>query len=226
MTRQAPRTPRAAAIAGILFAVLFSTSIVLIRLAIPEELSGTDVAAWAQGHTATLSLALTLMPFAGICFLWFMAVVRDHLGALEDHFFSTVFLGSGFLFLAMMFASAAITEGILASYAIAAHALVKSGVMLFGRALMYTITNVYAIRMAAVCMMVLATIWMRTGVMPRVLVFPTYALAVLLLVSSNLSLWLTLVFPAWVFVISIFILVADLRGKTTEAEGVPGPREP
>src|SRR5262245_55815751 len=129
VTRRAPRTPRAAAIAGILFAVLFSTSIVLIRLAIPEELSGTDVAAWAQGHAATLSLALTLVPFADICFLWFMAVVRAHLGTLEDHFFSTVFLGSGFLSLAMMFTSAAVTGGILASYAIAAHTLVKSGVM-------------------------------------------------------------------------------------------------
>src|SRR5690348_2530850 len=94
VTHQAPGTPRAAAIAGILFAVLFSTSIVLIRLAIPEELSGTDVAAWVQGHAATLSLALTLMPFAGLCFLWFLAVVRAHLGALEDQFFSTVFLGS------------------------------------------------------------------------------------------------------------------------------------
>ena len=106
LTRQAIRTPRAAAVAGIIFSVLFTTSMVLIRLALPEDLRGTNVAAWLQGNTTTISLALTLVPFAGIAFLWFMGVVRSRLGDLEDQFFSTVFFGSGLLFLAMMFASA------------------------------------------------------------------------------------------------------------------------
>ncbi len=118
LTRQALKTPRAAAVAGIIFAVLFTISIVLMRLAIPEELSGTNTAAWLQGNTTTLTLALTLVPFAGIAFLWFIGVVRDRLGKLEDQFFSTVFFGSGLLFLAMVFASAAIAGGILSSYAL------------------------------------------------------------------------------------------------------------
>ncbi len=124
LTRQALRTPRAAAVAGIFFAVLFTTSMVLIRLVLPEDLHTTSLAAWSQGNTTTLSLALTLMPFAGIAFLWFMGVVRAHLGTLEDQFFSTVFFGSGLLFLAMMFASAAIAGGILSSYAIEANTLI------------------------------------------------------------------------------------------------------
>ena len=66
LTRQAIRTPRAAAVAGIIFAVLITISLVLIRLAIPEELSGSNTAAWLQGNTTTLTLALTLVPFAGI----------------------------------------------------------------------------------------------------------------------------------------------------------------
>ncbi len=225
LTRQALKTPRAAAVAGIIFAVLFTTSIVLIRLALPEELGGANAAAWLQGNTATVSLALTLVPFAGIAFLWFMGVVRDRLGTLEDQFFSTVFFGSGLLFLAMIFASAAIAGGILASYAIVADTLIKSGFLSFGRAIMYTITNVYAIRMAGVFMISLGTIWIRTRVMPRVFVFLTYALALLLLVSSNLTLWLILIFPAWVFVISMFILVVGLRGERAEAEGVIGSSE-
>jgi len=45
------------------------------------------------------------LPFAGIAFLWFIGVLRDRLGELEDRFFATVFLGSGLLFLAMLFAS-------------------------------------------------------------------------------------------------------------------------
>jgi len=48
------------------------------------------------------------MPFAGITFLWFIAVVRDGFGRLEDKFFTTVFLGSGLLFLAMMFSATAV----------------------------------------------------------------------------------------------------------------------
>jgi hypothetical protein len=53
-------------------------------------------------------LALYLVPFAGIAFLWFIGVLRDRLGELEDRFFATVFFGSGLLFLAMLFASAAV----------------------------------------------------------------------------------------------------------------------
>ena len=225
LTRQALKTPRAAAVAGIIFTVLFTISIVLIRLAIPEELSGSNTTAVLQGNATTLTLALTLVPFAGIAFLWFIGVVRDRMGALEDQFFSTVFFGSGLLFLAMMFASAAIAGGILTSYAISADTLTKSGVILFGRAVMYTIMKVYAVRMAGVFMVALATLWMRTGVMPRVYVFLSYALALVLLVSSDVTSWLLLVFPAWVFVISVFILIESLRGDIAEAEGVIGSNE-
>src|SRR2546430_7262626 len=138
LTRQALKTPRAAAVAGIIFAVLFTISLVLLRLALPEELSGSNTAAWLQGNTTTITLALTLVPFAGIAFLWFIGVVRDRMGALEDQFFSTVFFGSGLLFLAMMFASAAIAGAILESYTIEANTLTKSGIILFGRAILYT----------------------------------------------------------------------------------------
>ena len=48
-----------------------------------------------------------MAPFAGIAFLWFIGVLRNRVGALEDQFFSTVFLGSGLLFVASLFASAA-----------------------------------------------------------------------------------------------------------------------
>jgi len=62
-------------------------------------------------------------------------------------------------------------------------------------------------------------------VMPRLFVFLTYAVALLLLVSSDFTSWLILVFPAWVFVISIFILIVSLRGEQAEAEGVIGSNE-
>jgi hypothetical protein len=54
-----------------------------------------------------------MLPFAGIAFLWFIAVMRDRLGELEDRFFTTVFLGSGLLFIAMIFTAVAIAGGII-----------------------------------------------------------------------------------------------------------------
>jgi len=50
----------------------------------------------------------SLVPSAGIAFLWFIGVICDHMGDLEDRFFVTVFLGSGFLFLASTFVGAAL----------------------------------------------------------------------------------------------------------------------
>ena len=225
MTGQALRTPRAAAIAGIVFAVLFAASIGLMRMAIPEDLAGTAANAWLNEGTQSVRLALMLVPFAGIAFLWFMGVVRNRLGRLEDQFFSTVFYGSGLLFLAMIFCSAAIAGGLLSGYAIDPEAMSKSGVITFARTIIYTVTNVYAIRMAGVFMLSLATIWVQTKIMPRGFVVITYLLAILLLIAINLSLWVIMVFPAWVLTISLYILIESLRGKTERAAAVIGTGE-
>jgi len=223
LTERRLRTPRAAAVAGIIFAMLFTASIVLIRLAIPADLSASG--AWLETEAGRLSLALGLMPFAGIAFLWFVGVVRDRLGAFEDQFFSTVFFGSGLLFLAMTFAASAIAGGILASYAHGTSQYTGSDVYFFGRAVMNQIFNIYALRMAGVFMISLGTIWLRTGVMPRWLSFLTYLVALSLLLIVSLNLWVVLIFPAWVLVISLHILVISLRGEDTSIEGVVGSGE-
>jgi hypothetical protein len=200
------------AVAGILFAVLFTRSVALIRLSIPAN--PQDGGVWLKERAGTVTLALGLLPFAGIAFLWFMGVVRDRLGYLEDQFFSTVFFGSDLLFLAMMFASAAIAGGTLATYAVESSRLIDSGVYTFARTVMYRITNVYAIKMAGVFMISLGTIWVRTRVMPRWLALLTYALALVLLVIIGSSLWVTLVFPGWVGVVSLYILAWNLRSPS------------
>ena len=101
------------------------------------------------------------MPFAGIAFLWFIGVVRDGFGGFEDKFFSSVFIGSGLLFLAMMFASSAV--GLVAADAATQR---HDEVAAFGQVLLLTLSKTYALRMAAVFMISLATIWLKTGLMP------------------------------------------------------------
>jgi hypothetical protein len=210
-------TPRAAAVAGILFAVLLGISYILIRISIPADPS--DGGRWLEERAGMVTTALSLVPFAGIAFLWFIGVVRDRIGHLEDRFFSSVFLGSGLLYLAMMFVSAALAGSLLSSYAIMPTQLIDSGLYTFSRALMWRISNVYAIRMAGVFMISLGTISVRTRIIPRWLAFLTFGLALVLLLSIGYSLWVTLIFPAWVLIISIDILVVNLRRKGTAHEG-------
>ena len=183
-----------------MFALLFGTALVLIRLALPE--GAESGAQWLAEGSTQLGVAAKLMPFAGIAFLWFMGVVRDGLGRYEDKFFSTVFIGSGLLFLAMMFLAAGVGAGLERS-----GAAVDPDVAVFGQMVLLTVSKTYALRMAAVFMMSLATIWLKTKLMPRWLVIVTYVAAVGLLIASDLSMWLTLAFPIWVLVVSVLLLV-------------------
>ena len=205
------RTPRSAAVAGILFALLIGTSYALLRLSVPADPAASDE--WLDSRRHTVTFALGLIPFAGIAFLWFIGVVRDRIGANEDRFFSTVFFGSGLLFLAMTFAAASVGGALIASYSVNPEGTVDSGLYTFGRETMYRVANIYALRMAAVFMISLGTIWMRTGTMPRSLVLITYATALTLLVTVSFNLWAVLVFPSWVLLISVYILVGNMRGR-------------
>ena len=114
---RAIRTPRAAAVAGIVFSVLFATSVVLLEWALPSD--SLDTGPWVEDDARrnAVSLSLQLLPFAGIAFLWFIGVLRDRIGAGEDRFFATVFLGSGLLFVAMFFASGAVAGGLISTAA-------------------------------------------------------------------------------------------------------------
>ncbi|MGE2689213.1 hypothetical protein [Mycolicibacterium pulveris] len=188
MTTAAPHrlsTPRAAAFAGVLFAVLFTAVLVLMQGAVPD------------GDDARARVAAILMPFAGIAFLWFIGVVRDGFGGFEDKFFSTVFIGSGLLFLAMMFAASATNMA-------AAHS--SGGTAEFAHQLMLAFAKTYGLRMAAVFMITLATIWLKTDLMPRWLVLATYLAAAGILVASDISVWLVLAFPLWVLSVSVLLL--------------------
>jgi hypothetical protein len=225
VTGQALRTPRAAAIAGIVFALLFTTSMGLMRLAVPESPT-EDTFEWLTESRGSVRFALNLVPFVGIAFLWFLGVLRDRLGQHEDRFFSTVFFGSGLLFLAMVFISAALAAGILA---VAEHgdAAQASDAVAYGREVIYAVMNVYAVRMAGVFMLSLSTIWLRTRILPRPIALATLLLAVVMLFAINLSLWIIMIFPAWVMGISIFILVKSLRTPDGDvllpgAAGSPG----
>jgi hypothetical protein len=205
-------TPIAGSIAGILFAVLFGTCVLIIRISVNDLASNPDT--WVQTGAPRLRFAVALVPFAGLFFLWFIAVARERLGRHEDQFFATVFLGSGLLFIAMMFAAAASAGAVVAAIGKASSAssgFATSSTYVFARGFIAQVFNVYALRMAAVFLFSQATLWLRTNVMPRWMAFVTYVVALLLLFVATQAYWVILVFPAWVFLVSSYILVARLR---------------
>ena len=209
LTRSRLTTPRAAAIAGILFSLLYIIVITLIRSAVPEK--PEELGDWLATGLRTVELALNLLPFAGIAFLWFIGVVRDRLGEHEDRFFATVFFGSGLLFLAMLFASAAMAGGILAMYGTDPARLIASGIYTYGRMVTYELMNVYTLKMAGVFMLSMSTLTLRTGIAPRWMAYLGFVSAVFLILSLGLIYWAPVVFPLYVFMFSVYIMVANYR---------------
>ena len=213
------KTPRAAGIAGIAFSALFLTTHLLIRSAIPPY--GQGSAMEVVRHSHTIARSLNLVPFAGIAFLWFVAVLRDHLGEFEDRFFATVFFGSGLLYIAMFFASAALGGGLLGVLSRGTENFVPNATYAISRAEIDQMLNIYGIKMAAVFMISFSTIALRTRIIPRWLAFLGWALALLLLVSIGTMAWAPMVFPLWVFLLSIRILIEKFRSPSGAHQASP-----
>lgn len=210
-------TPKAAALAGVVFAVLFGIALVLIRTNMPEGVQ--DSSGWLTNQRAGIKTATVLMPFAGISFLWFIGVVRDGLGRFEDRFFGTVVLGSGLLFLATMFVVSAVAAALVAFDTGVVDARAHAEVINFGKMIVLSASKTYAVRMGAVFIISLATIWLKTGLMPRWLVGISYLSGLALLIISDVSMWVTLVFPVWVLVVSILLLARSRHIEELRALG-------
>lgn len=195
------RTPRAAGLAGTVFALLLAAAIVLVRLAIPA--GDAETATVAPDQRWEVRTALEILPFAGIFFLWFMGALRARVGDAEDRFIATVFMGSGLVYVATMFAAGAAAGSVLSQ---------PSG---FGRHFAYTLMTTYALRMAAVFVFTTSTIGHRLGVLPRSLAVFGYLAGLVLLVGGSSLPWSELVFPFWALVVSLHILRVGLQAPAS-----------
>ena len=190
------RAPWAASIAGILFSVMFTAALVLVRSQ-PEQ---------TGQNTAIMIGGLYLAPFAGIMFLWFVAVIRDQIGEREDRFFATVFFGSGLLFVALLFTTAAVVSTPTTIVQLLGETQLSAEGQAILRGLAYTLLFAMSTRAAAIFMIATAVIGMKSGVFPRWFTLVGYLLGLVLLVAVSFLDWVILVLPAWVAVVSLFIL--------------------
>ncbi len=211
LTRKRLKTPNAAAIAGLLFSLLLIAAFALLRISVPAD--PQEPGSWLHTDSQTVALATNLVPFAGIAFLWFIGVLRDRLGELEDRFFATVFFGSGLLFLSMLFLTSSFVDGVLIAFAAKPEEMIGSATFQFARAAIYAMINVYMVKIAGVFMITTSTIALYTGIAPRWLAVLGYALALLLLFGSYYISRSFAVFPILVFLLSVCILADNFRRK-------------
>jgi hypothetical protein len=205
LVRARLKTPRAAAIAGIVFSVLFVAAFAMLRISVPSD--PTEPGEWLKTSSSLVGFALNLLPFAGIAFLWFVGALRDRLGQLEDRFFATVFLGSSLLFLAMLFVLAAVVGAIILTFAADSKDVMSTATFHFARTLTYNVVNIYMIKMAGVFMMSTSTVIIYTDIAPRWVAYLGFVLALLLLFGSSYLSWVFVAFPFWVFLISVCLLI-------------------
>jgi hypothetical protein len=208
------KTPRAAAIAGILFSVLLLISLELLFESI--QTGAGDTGDWLKSQTRKVAFAVNLIPFAGIAFLWFVGVMRDRLGSAEDRLFATVFLGSGLLFISMLFVGAAMIGGILISYAKSPANFPGSPEFRLARSFAYYLLTACALKMAGVFMVTASTMVLRTGFTARWTAIVGYVAAAIIIFASPFFDWTLLGLPIWVSLISANILVEEFRRPRAE----------
>ena len=203
------RTPKSAAIAGILFALMLGTVIVMMSSAIPRDPGHGAIWITNASSRSSVAFAMNLIPFAGIAFLWFIGVIRNRLGDREDKFFATVFLGSGLLFVGILFTAAAVMGSALFVYSESpafSRATLRMALVL-GSTLLVT----FGARMAAVFTLSVTTIGLRTQLVPRWLSVIGFACAVALVLTPPAPKLTQLVFPIWVLILSLHILLVSVR---------------
>jgi len=223
------RAPRAAGIAGLLFAILFTGALVLIRTSpVATATEGELAQVFARGDDLGLFVGtLYVAPFAGIMFLWFIAVVRDLVGEREDRFFATVFFGSGLLFVALLFVASAVVGSVAMSYRYLGQELPIVGEVAASRSLAYTLLFGFSTRAAAVFLISMSTLGLRTGAFPRWLALAGVIAGVVLLLVVAFFDWILLLLPAWIAVASLMILRREWRrddpGRQAGPQSVKGP---
>jgi hypothetical protein len=158
-----------------------------------------------------ITLALHLVPFAGLAFLWFIGVLRNRIGAAEDQFFATVFLGSGLLFVASLFAATAVAGAVLGSSHARPNQQVSNELYYFAKEVGYAFLNIFAVRMAGVFIFSTCIIALRTGIFARWIAFSGFGCGLALLLVISNWLWIVMLFPLWTILVSAHILAVQRK---------------
>jgi hypothetical protein len=202
---------RLSALTGILFAALFVLALVFVYTTPHLSASDADITAfYNSSSTVLVTVGQTLVPLAGIAFLWHAHTTRL---LIESRTLSPsaipygLQLVSGVLFVVLLFAGTA-SAGSVALLKDLTNAPLPSvdvarGLLGLGYAMIF----IYSIRGAGMYALTTTTLLRQAGIMPTWLAIVSYLLALFLLVSTTLHPVVVLIFPTWVVVASLVVFV-------------------
>ena len=207
LERPGVRTPRSAAYAGMAFSLLLTLSLLAIQFALSEKPSDSADLLTTSPQREILLVGLSLVPFAAIAFLWFVGVIRDWIGEREDRFFATVFLGSGLLFVGVLLIGEAMAAGMVVSVHANPQAFAATAPDWWTTSLNICDQLFQAsLQMAGVFTTATTLLLARTRTGPRWLTISGRVTALLLIVAVFFTKWTGLLFPLWIFALSVTIL--------------------
>jgi hypothetical protein len=177
------KTPRAAAVAGIVFSVLLLCALNLLILSRP--LGEGDPGEWLEQDSWKVVVGINLIPFSAIAFLWPIGVLRDKLGPTEDKLLATVFLAGGLLLIGLLFVAASVIGAMQVAHTVAPSNFRESALFVPARSLAYHLATVYGLKMAGVFLMTVSSIVLGTGITSRWTALMGYAAAAVILVGSQ-----------------------------------------
>ena len=203
---------RFTAIAGIAYAVLFLVSFWLLTGVPRGDATQQEVMDYYESESTTVInlVALYLMPFSGIAFLWFIVTLRMWISNRVVHPVSTLFsniqLVSGIVYLSLLFGAAAA----LSVTAIAVDRGIESENVLtglefqqFGGSLFF----VFSSRMGAMFVFTTTNIGRAHKIFPTWFVVIGLVVGFSMLLTASFNRALIVVFPLWVATVCILILL-------------------
>ncbi len=205
------RSARSAAVAGLIFSVTLVAVLILFRSAFPTDVITEGSAAPTPEALDRGRWALILLPYVGISFIWFMAALNYSLGHADHRLFTTVFLASGIIFVGLAFVAGAVASAELEAYAVGLD-LSDSSRIIPGTTVNSLLAN-YSARMAAVFCLSLATFGRVRKLLPSWLtILGTLTGLFLLLVPFGVH-YVEYIFPIWVAILSVYLIVTDPGGR-------------
>lgn len=202
------RTVRAAAVAGMVYAVCASGALIVLLRSPAMTASTAEIRAHYASPTASSGTvgAMTAMLVASFGFLWFVAVIRERIGHGEPLLFSTVFIGTAVLYVALLLTGSAALAAPAALQEVSGRSPDADTAAMM-RAFGDIVLGVFASRVQALFMTTTATIGLRTGALPRWLVLTSYAVALGLLVNVTFRTPSVHAFSVWVALVSAVLLI-------------------
>jgi hypothetical protein len=200
---------------GVVQAILLLVSLWLLSFVPGPKASDAEFVEFYSSDRSQLVVlvGIYLMPFAAIAFLWFAVALRMWVArssATQDALLSNVQLVSAIIFIGLFLAGAAASTVVAVTVELGDYIVDPATARQFpqfGSALLL----VFAMRMAAMFVFTTSGLARRHQILPRWFIWAGYAVGTFLILSATLSALLVVVFPVWVLILSVILLLKARR---------------